>query len=73
MDIVLEGARQRVAGIEVKASATVTAADFKGLRKLQASTGRRFAAGVVLYDGEATARFGDQLFAVPVRRLWEAA
>ena len=73
VDIVLEGARQRVAGIEVKASATVTAADFKGLRKLQASTGRRFAAGVVLYDGEATARFGDQLFAVPVRRLWEAA
>lgn len=25
------------------------------------------------YDGEATARFGDQLFAVPIRWLWEAA
>jgi putative transposase len=28
-------------------------------------------AGVVLYDGEATVRFGDGLFAVPVRALWE--
>ena len=73
VDIVLEAGRQRIAGIEVKASATVTAADFKGLRKLQAGAGKRFAAGVVLYDGEATARFGDQLFAVPIRRLWEAA
>lgn len=73
VDIVLEGSRQRVAGIEIKASATVTAADFKGLRKLQDGAGKRFTAGVVLYDGEATARFGDQLFAVPVRRLWEAA
>lgn len=73
VDIVLEGSRQRVAGIEIKASATVTAADFKGLRKLQAASGKRFATGVVLYDGEATAPFGEQLFAVPVRRLWEAA
>ncbi len=73
VDIVLEGSRQRVAGIEIKASATVTAADFKGLRKLQAATGARFASGVVLYDGEATAPFGDKMFAVPIRRLWEAA
>ncbi len=73
VDIILEGGRQRVAGIEIKASATVTAADFKGLRKLQDSVGKRFATGVVLYDGEATAPFGDQLFAVPIRRLWESA
>lgn len=73
VDIVLEGSRQRVAGVEIKASATVTSADFKGLRKLQAGAGKRFAAGVVLYDGEITAPFGDQLFAVPIRRLWEAA
>jgi uncharacterized protein len=58
--------------VEVKASATVTAADFRGLRKLKDATGRRFAGGVVLYDGETTASFGDALFAVPVRALWEA-
>ena len=57
---------------EVKASATVTAADFRGLRKLKDATGRRFVCGVVLYDGETTASFGDGMFAVPVRSLWEA-
>ena len=30
-------------------------------------------AGAVLYDGSATIVFGDSLFAVPIRRLWEAA
>lgn len=27
--------------------------------------------GVVLYDGEATAPFGDGLYAVPIRSLWD--
>jgi predicted AAA+ superfamily ATPase len=71
VDIVLEGSGQRIAGVEVKASATVTARDFRGLRKLKESAGVRFAGGVVLYDGEVTAPFGDQLYAVPIRRLWE--
>ena len=36
MDIVLErGAREELAGIEVKAASTVTPADFRGLRKLR--------------------------------------
>ena len=71
VDIVLEGSGQRVAGIEIKAAATVTAGDFRGLRKLKESAGKRFAIGVVLYDGEVTAPFGDGLFAVPIRSLWE--
>lgn len=71
VDIVLEGIGQRVAGIEVKAAATVTASDFRGLRKLKESTGERFAGGVVLYDGEVTTTFGDKLFAVPIRSLWD--
>lgn len=71
VDIVLEGSGQRVAGIEIKAAATVTASDFRALRKLKESAGKRFAAGVVLYDGEVTAPFGDRLFAVPIRSLWE--
>lgn len=71
VDIVIEGAGQRVAGVDVKAAATVTTNDFRGLRKLKESAGKRFAGGVVLYDGEAVAPFGDRLFAVPLRRLWE--
>jgi hypothetical protein len=71
VDIVLERRGRQIAGVEVKAAATVTPADFRGLRKLAAAAGRRFAAGVVLYDGETSASFGDALYAVPVRTLWE--
>ncbi len=71
VDIVLEGRGQRVAGVEVKSAATVTVNDFRGLRKLKESTGERFAGGVVLYDGEVTTPFGEKLFAVPIRSLWD--
>jgi uncharacterized protein len=71
VDVVVERGAREVAGVEVKAAATVTAADFRGLRKLKQAAGKRFAAGVVLYDGEASAGFGEGLFAVPLRALWE--
>lgn len=72
MDIVLERSAGEVAGIEVKAAATVMSSDFRGVLKLQCAAGTAFTAGVLLYDGETTAGFGDGLFAVPLRRLWEA-
>jgi len=71
VDIVLERGVGHVAGVEVKASATVTAVDFRGLRKLKEASGKRFASGVVLYDGETIAGFGDRLHAVPIRTMWE--
>lgn len=71
VDLVLERGGRELAGVEVKASATVTAADFRGLRKLRDAAGKRFTAGVVLYDGEVSVGFGERLFAVPVRALWE--
>lgn len=71
VDIVLERGVQAVAGVEVKAGATVTAADFRGLRRLKDACGTRFAGGIVLYDGEISAGFGDGLYAVPLRALWE--
>lgn len=70
VDIVLEQGGQ-VAGVEVKAAGTATAEDFRGLRKLKEAAGERFAGGVVLYDGETGAGFGDRLYAVPLRALWE--
>lgn len=73
VDIVADRGAEGLAGLEVKASATVTAADFRGLRKLKEATGSRFKAGVVLYDGETCAGFGPGLFAVPIRLLWEPA
>ncbi len=68
----VEQGSHTVAGIAVKAAATVTAADFRGLRKLKDAAGRRFACGVVLYDGAMSVRFGDGFFAVPIGALWEA-
>jgi len=71
VDFVVEDAAGAVVGIEVKASATVTGADFKGLRKLAAACGASFKLGAVLYDGDQTLPFGRRLFAVPVSCLWE--
>ena len=71
VDVVLERGGRYVVGIEVKAAATVTAVDFRGLRKLKDVVGDHFVAGVVLYDGELIASFGDGLLAVPISMLWE--
>lgn len=73
VDIVLEQGYGCVAGIEVRSAATVRSADFRGLRKLREVSGKQLVAGVVLYDGGATIDFGDGMFGVPVRRLWEAS
>lgn len=73
VDIVIEQGARAVAGIEVKAGATVTDRDFSGLRKLQHAAGARFRRGVVLYDGDTVLPFGDRLQAVPIRFLWETA
>ncbi|MDI9570072.1 MAG: ATP-binding protein [Pseudomonadota bacterium] len=71
VDIVLESGGL-LAGIEVKATATLTGDDFRGMRKLQDAAQKSFAAGVVLYDGDAVVPFGNKLYAVPISRLWEA-
>lgn len=72
VDIVLERGGRRVAGVEVKAAGSVNAADFRGLRKMRDALHERFAGGVVLYDGRTLVPFGDRLWAVPVRMLWES-
>ncbi|VGO23439.1 ATP-binding protein [Pontiella sulfatireligans] len=68
VDIIIEQGT-RLAGIEVKAAATVTKDDFKGLNKLKEACSETFAAGVVFYDGENILPFGDRLFAVPISLL----
>ncbi|MCW8280823.1 DUF4143 domain-containing protein, partial [Agrobacterium sp. InxBP2] len=70
VDILLEDEAGNMVGLEVKAAATVTAADFKGLRKVAVATGRNFKAGWVLYDGDKILPFGDNLAAIPLSCLW---
>ncbi|MGB8286946.1 MAG: AAA family ATPase, partial [Rhizobium ruizarguesonis] len=70
VDIVLERDDGMIAGIKVKASATVKAGDFGGLRALAEACGDRFAFDVVLYDNTDVVPFGDKLAAVPLSSMW---
>ena len=70
VDIVLERDDGTIAGIEVKAAATVTSRDFAGLRTLAEACKERFACGVVLYDSADFVPFGDNLAAAPLSCLW---
>jgi hypothetical protein len=58
-------------GVEVKAGATVTAADGHGLRRLVERCGPSFRGGMILYSGASTFAMADKrVFAVPVAQLW---
>ncbi|QIE47754.1 ATP-binding protein (plasmid) [Pseudohalocynthiibacter aestuariivivens] len=70
VDIVLENRRGEVVGIEVKSSATVSAGDFSGMRKLADACGDRFVQGMVLYDHDKVVPFGENMFAAPLSCLW---
>jgi len=70
VDAALERADGRVAGVEVKASATVRRDDFRALRLLERQTGDAFTVGVVLYTGDQSLSFGPRLKALPVSALW---
>ncbi len=71
VDFVLERSPDAIAGIEVKSAATVSPQDFKGLRRLQHAAGARFACGVLLHDGDRIQRTGPDLYAMPIKTLWE--
>lgn len=70
VDLVIEDTARNIAGIEVKASATVEARDFSGLSFLRDKTGTRFTLGAVLYTGREAVRFGERLWALPLSALW---
>ncbi|MGO8959440.1 MAG: ATP-binding protein [Streptosporangiaceae bacterium] len=71
VDVILENRRRQVVGIEVKASSTVRAEDFAGLRRLAEKLGEDFLVGIVLYTGTATLPFGPKFRAVPVGAIWQ--
>lgn len=71
VDVVLEDRRREVVGLEVKASTSVGASDFRGLEFLRDKVGDRFVAGIVLYTGDHAVPFGDRLWALPIAMVWE--
>jgi predicted AAA+ superfamily ATPase len=70
VDVVLERDDGMIVGIEVKASATVRASDFGGLKTLSDACGGKFAFGIVLYDGTDVVPFGERIAAAPLSCLW---
>jgi predicted AAA+ superfamily ATPase len=72
IDAVLEKPDGSVAGVEVKAGATVGPSDFAALQELREGLGKKFIAGVVLYTGEKLIPFGDKLWLVPLPALWDS-
>lgn len=70
VDFVVENDAGAVAGVEVKAAASVSRDDFAGLRRLAAPAKEKCVAGVLLYDGTETVPVGDRLRAMPLSTLW---
>lgn len=70
VDVVIENVSGQLIGIEVKSSATVSAGDFRGLKKLASVSGDLFKMGVLMYDGTETMPVGDKLWAAPFSTLW---
>ena len=70
VDIVLENAAGQVVGVEVKASATLSGSDIRGLKALEEAAGKKWLRGVVLYTGTEVIPFAGNLHAVPLPRLW---
>jgi len=73
VDIVLEDARGRVVGIEVKSGTRLGEQDFKGLRVLGEMAGKHFHRGIVLYTGPEAVPFGPKLYALPIDYIWSTA
>ena len=71
VDLVLEDRLGNIVGIEVKSSSRVTPDDFKGLSYLQRKAGRKFLKGFVIYTGNQTVPFGNNLYALPINLVWE--
>lgn len=70
IDLVIELAGGGVIAIEIKARATVQDSDFRSVRKLR-QLHSNFIAGIVLYDGVWTREFDQNLFAVPISKIFE--
>jgi uncharacterized protein len=70
VDLVLEDRSGRLAAIEVKASATLSGNDVRGLQALAAAVGKKWVRGVVLYIGAEVIPFAYNLHGIPVTHLW---
>lgn len=71
VDIVLEDAKGRIVGIEVKAAMAVGSSDMAGLKDLRDTAGSKWVRGFLLHPGMGITPFAKDLHAVPLSALWE--
>lgn len=72
VDFILENRLGKLTGIEVKASSSVSARDFKAMRHLKETEPQSFQRGIVLYAGREVVAFDVDMFAVPLSVWWES-
>ena len=70
VDFVLERGRRQTVGIEVKASATLSTSDARGLLRLGDKCQTPSYRGILLYGGAEVVPFGKNTWAVPIAALW---
>ncbi len=70
VDIILEALDGSIVGIEVKAGATVRAADLRHLAWLRDARPDIFRQGILLHTGDRTRSWGDRLTSMPISALW---
>lgn len=70
VDAVIERRGGPICAVEVKAAATLTSRDTRGLRGLAEALGDEFGAGVVLHAGSEAAKLAPKIWALPLSALW---
>ncbi len=71
IDFIIERDDGALLGVEIKSAATAKKEDFKHLRWFKDNiAGERPFIGIVLYAGEHTGSFGDNLWVVPFGAMW---
>jgi hypothetical protein len=70
VDAVIEPRGGQICAVEVKAAATLTSRDSRGLHSLAAALGDEFGTGVILHTGHETVRLAPKIWALPISALW---
>ena len=70
VDVIAELGGGRIAGIEIKAAASVSRSDARHLEWLRDAMGDRFTGGAVLHTGRDTFDLADRVAAAPISTLW---
>jgi hypothetical protein len=70
VDFIIENENREIIGVEVKAGATINPQDLRGLRRLSEQARERMIMGVILYDGDKSLPFGNNIHCAPISSLW---